>query len=169
MPPEILSDSLVGTMAAKHLEINEWGTSNPIYDRLLSSHTDRGITAATSVLGITSSTTGSDPKVGGRISFSGIDHRTVTTINCGESSYLERVSPQCQYCWFKGERFLSDILLGIANCGLEYSSYDRRTKNHVGFRLPSLCSGLRVFVLCPRFSTEHLAGGSHVMSRRVYV
>lgn len=94
MPPEILSrPDEMETMAVKHLDVNEWGTSNPIYDRLRSSHSDTRISKSSlSDFNISGGSPFDDPTVGGIFTTQGVDSRTLTEINCGEGSYLERVS-----------------------------------------------------------------------------
>lgn len=79
-------------MAAKHVDVNEWGTSNPIYDRLQSSHSDTRISTNLGAFGISSSSPSVETTVGGIVTTTGVNSRTLTEINCGEGSYLERVS-----------------------------------------------------------------------------
>lgn len=102
MPPEILSGSLVNdTMVSKHLDLYEWGTSNPIYSRLESTDSEGFIDedGVDTAFGITTSSALNDANVGGIFTTSGVDHRTLTEINCGEGSYLERVSPPPHHYW----------------------------------------------------------------------
>eukprot|EP00903_Cladosiphon_okamuranus_P013477 g12552.t1 len=103
-PPEILAlPDEIETMAAKHLDLYLWGTSNPFTTRLQSTHSEgfvseefwreefninpeiSGIFTDDVVEGITGRAF-----IGGKTS-SFADHRTLTKIDCGLASYLERV------------------------------------------------------------------------------
>lgn len=96
---------IVGSMVPKHLDLYEWGTSNPITSRLQSRHSEDFVSNAfwEDELGISSSGDASsvtdDPKIGGITTFSGVNFRTLAKITCGEASYLERVSPPSDDCW----------------------------------------------------------------------
>lgn len=100
MPPELKVDpNLVGAMVDQHLDLYDWGTSNPIYASLESGHSQQ----RSGIQGIGPSTPLDDPKVGGIFSSSGTDERALTEIDCGEGSYLERVSTprHYYYCWLE--------------------------------------------------------------------
>lgn len=86
VPPEL--ENAVDSMVVQHLNLYDWGTSNPIYSSLVS-----GFVQSTSTRG--PNFTGRsilDPTVGGVLDRRATDQRLLTNINCGEGSYLERVS-----------------------------------------------------------------------------
>ena len=107
MPPEITEELIVGTITPKHLDLYEWGTSNPITSRLQSTHFEDFVSENfyRAELGVTSSTVAraipDDPQIGGITALSA-ERRTLAKITCGEASYLERVSPGRDMYWLMG-------------------------------------------------------------------
>lgn len=82
MPPE-LADS-VEVMIDQHLNLYDWGTSNPIYVRLASSFIQ-------STRRLSGSVNPNDLQVGGVPENANTDDRLLNEIRCGEGSYLEKV------------------------------------------------------------------------------
>eukprot|EP00752_Nemacystus_decipiens_P006177 g5574.t1 len=79
---------LVDTMAVKHLDLYEWGTSNPILSELVSYSENSGSVPDFHKLGL-DETSSADPTIGGIATSSLLDHRTHVVIQCGSGSYLE--------------------------------------------------------------------------------
>ena len=76
-------------MVAQHLDLYDWGTSNPIYSNLESSFTQPGSVRGSIISGVISAFL--DPTVAGAFDAAATDARVLTLIECGEGSYLERV------------------------------------------------------------------------------
>lgn len=85
VPPEL--ENAVDSMVEQHLDLYDWGTSAPIYSRLVS-----GFVQPTSLRGRNFVGSNRTPDVGGIFDRLALDQRLLTEINCGEGSYLERVS-----------------------------------------------------------------------------
>ncbi len=79
-------------MVVQHLDLYDWGTSNPTYSSLVSGFVQSTSTQGPIIAGVGSGTPSTDPTVGGVFDPSATDQRLLTQINCGEGSYLERVS-----------------------------------------------------------------------------
>ena len=92
MPPEL--ENVVDSMVEQHLDINDWGTSNPIYSSLASGFVQSTSTSMQGriISGVSASTPRSNPRVGGIYNPLATSRRLLTEINCGKGSYLERVS-----------------------------------------------------------------------------
>ena len=90
MPPEL--DDVVETMVEQHLDVNDWGTSNPIYSSLASGFVQPTSMTGAMILSVSADTPLSNPRVGGIYNPRAFSQRLLTEINCGEGSYLERVS-----------------------------------------------------------------------------
>ena len=80
------------SMVVQHLDLYDWGTSNPIYSSLVSGFVQSTSTRGPTISGVGTNTPLTDPTVGGSFDTSATDQRLLTTINCGEGSFLERVS-----------------------------------------------------------------------------
>lgn len=80
------------SMVVQHLDLYDWGTSNPIYSSLVSGFVQSRSTRGPSITGVGTNTPRTDATVGGVFDTSATDQRVLTEINCGEGSYLERVS-----------------------------------------------------------------------------
>jgi len=79
----------VGSMVAQHLDLYDWGTSNPAYSSLESGFVQSN---STTISNVDRQTPTRNAAVGGVFDPSAIDQRLLTELNCGEGSYLERVS-----------------------------------------------------------------------------
>ena len=90
VPPEL--ENSVDSMVVQHLDLYDWGTSNPIYNRLESGFVQSTSTRGPTIRGVGANTPRDDIRTGGVFDTSATDQRLLTTINCGEGSYLERVS-----------------------------------------------------------------------------
>lgn len=82
-------------MVAQHLNLYDWGTSNPTYSRLESSFLQPGGVRGPIISDVSSATAYVDSRVAGTYKSSATDARVLTQINCGEGSYLERVRQLC--------------------------------------------------------------------------
>lgn len=79
-------------MVVQHLDLDDWGTSNPIYDRLVSGFSQStSNTNGPTIRGIGRDTPRDEPTVGGVFDSTATNQHLLTEINCGEGSYLERV------------------------------------------------------------------------------
>ena len=83
------------SMVAQHLDLYDWGTSNPIYSSLVSGFVQSRSTRGPTISGVGLSTAVFESTVGGFFNTGATDARLLTTINCGEGSYLERVRRAC--------------------------------------------------------------------------
>lgn len=79
-------------MVTQHLDLFDWGTSNPIYTSLASDFIQPTSLRGTIIRGVTTATARTDPKVAGVFDASAVDQRLLTEIQCGEGSYLEKVT-----------------------------------------------------------------------------
>ena len=90
MPPEL--ENVVDSMVEQHLDVNDWGTSNPIYSSLASGFVQSRSLTGPIISDVFPSTPRSNSRVGGIFNPLATHRRLLTEINCGEGSYLERVS-----------------------------------------------------------------------------
>lgn len=88
VPPEL--EGSIDDMVAQHLDLYDWGTSNPIYSNLESSFIQPGSVRGSIISGSISAFR--DPRVAGAFDAGATDARVLTLIECGQGSYLERVS-----------------------------------------------------------------------------
>lgn len=101
------------SMVTQHLDLYDWGTSNPIYSSLASEFVHSRTTRGQVIVGITTATTRTDPQVAGIFDTSAIDGRVLTQIQCGEGSYLEKVRLFLQYrCASNADRLPYCIIVG---------------------------------------------------------
>ena len=79
-------------MVVQHLNLYDWGTSNPNYTSLASGFVQSTEKRGPIISDVGPNTPRDDPTVGGVFDASATDQRLLTELNCGEGSYLERVS-----------------------------------------------------------------------------
>lgn len=77
-------------MATQHLNLYDWGTSNPIEENLKSSYSHPERSHSSIISGLKPSTS-----VSGDPDEKANDRRVLTKIKCGKGSYLEKVSHFC--------------------------------------------------------------------------
>ena len=80
------------SMVAQHLDLYDWGTSNPTYGSLESGFVQSRSTRGPAIVGVGPATPSRDATVGGVYDNTAFNGRLLTELNCGEGSYLERVS-----------------------------------------------------------------------------
>lgn len=81
----------VDGMVAQHLNLYDWGTSNPIYENLASSFVQPGGLGGETISGVDSTSPSTSLTVAGTYDEDADDECVLTEIYCGEGSYLERV------------------------------------------------------------------------------
>lgn len=80
------------SMVVQHLDLYDWGTSRPIYSSLVSGFVQSLSTRGPIISDVNLITAIVDTTVSGTFDPRATDHRLLTQINCGEGSYVERVS-----------------------------------------------------------------------------
>lgn len=83
------------SMVTQHLDLYDWGTSNPIHSNLESTFIQPDGVRESIISGVSFVTAFVDPRVAGTFDTSATDARVLTQIQCGKGSYLEKVSQLC--------------------------------------------------------------------------
>ena len=92
-------DDRVNAIVAQHLDLYDWGTSNPIYDRLASRFVQTLSTqGGPRITGVDANTRDTDTTVAGIFDPRATDMEVNTQFFCGPGSYLEGVSDRTTNC-----------------------------------------------------------------------